>query len=64
MAHDLNALISGILRLVPRKNHQRIQRVIKATEVRLRGWIFGKGIAILFLGVGATLRLGVLRIPL
>ena len=64
MAYNPNALISGILRLVPRKHHQRIQRVLKATEVRLRGWIFGTGIAMLFLGVGATLGLGVLGIPL
>ncbi|HEY9642878.1 MAG TPA: AI-2E family transporter, partial [Coleofasciculaceae cyanobacterium] len=41
MAYDPSTLIGGILRLVPRRHHQRFNRLLKATGVRLRGWIFG-----------------------
>ncbi|MBW4520125.1 MAG: AI-2E family transporter [Scytolyngbya sp. HA4215-MV1] len=64
MAYDPASLISGIFRLVPRRHHQRFNRLLKATGVRLRGWIFGTGIAMLFLGVGTTIGLWALGIPL
>jgi predicted PurR-regulated permease PerM len=64
IAYDLHSLIEGILRLIPKRHHPRIRRVLKATELRLRGWIFGTGIAMLFLGIGATLGLWILGIPL
>lgn len=64
MAYDPDTLIQGILRLIPRRQHSRFHRVLKATQVRLRGWIFGTGIAMLFLGIGATLGLWLLGIPL
>lgn len=64
IAYDPHSLIEGVLRLIPRRHHHRIRRVLKATEVRLRGWIFGTGIAMLFLGMGATLGLWILGIPL
>lgn len=64
LAYDPQSLIAGLLRLVPRRQHQRIYRVLYATEVRLRGWIFGTGIAMLFLGVSTTLGLWALGIPL
>lgn len=64
LAYDPDTLIQGTLRLVPRRQHQRVRRVLRATEVRLRGWIFGTGIAMLFLGAGATIGLWALGIPL
>jgi len=64
MAYDPSTLIDGILRLVPRRHHRRFNRLLKATGVRLRGWIFGTGIAMLFLGVGTTLGLWALGMPL
>lgn len=64
MAYDPSTLIDGVLRLVPRRHHRRFNRLLKATGVRLRGWIFGTGIAMLFLGVGTTLGLWALGIPL
>ncbi|SRR5579883_270979 len=63
MAYDPNALINGILRLIPRRHHQQFQHFLSAVNVRLRGWIFGTGIAMLFLGLGATLGLWALGIP-
>ncbi|QKQ75309.1 AI-2E family transporter [Nostoc sp. TCL240-02] len=63
MAYDPNSLVKGILRLVPRRHHQRFKRILKACETRLRGWIFGTGIAMIFLGAGATFGLFILGIP-
>ncbi|BCL39552.1 AI-2E family transporter [Nostoc sp. MS1] len=63
MAYDPKTLVKGILRLIPRRHHQRFTRVLKACQLRLRGWIFGTGIAMLFLGVGAGLGLWILGIP-
>ncbi|MBE9009929.1 AI-2E family transporter [Pseudanabaenaceae cyanobacterium LEGE 13415] len=64
MAYDPNTLIAGSLRLVPRRHHQKFSHLLKETRIRLRGWIFGTGIAMLFLGLGATLGLWALGIPL
>ena len=63
MAYDPSTLIASIFRLVPRQNHQQFNRLLKAIGVRLRGWIFGTGIAMLFLGLGATIGLWALGIP-
>ncbi|MBD2496282.1 AI-2E family transporter [Nostoc sp. FACHB-280] len=63
MAYDPKSLVNGILRLIPRRHHQRFIRVLKACQTRLRGWIFGTGIAMIFLGVGAALGLWILQIP-
>ncbi|MEH2395488.1 MAG: AI-2E family transporter [Nostoc sp.] len=63
MAYDPNSLVKGILRLVPRRHHPRFKRILKACETRLRGWIFGTGIAMIFLGVGAAFGLLILGIP-
>ncbi|MEH2182142.1 AI-2E family transporter [Nostoc sp.] len=63
MAYDPNSLVKGILRLVPRRHHQQFKRILKACETRLRGWIFGTGIAMIFLGAGATFGLFILGIP-
>ncbi|MBR8834953.1 MAG: AI-2E family transporter [Stigonema ocellatum SAG 48.90 = DSM 106950] len=63
MASDPNSLVNGILRLVPRRNHQRFKNFLSAVEVRLQGWIFGTGIAMIFLGLGAAIGLWVLGVP-
>jgi predicted PurR-regulated permease PerM len=64
MAYDPSTLVAGVFRLIPRQHHPRFNRVLKAIGVRLRGWIFGTGIAMLFLGLGATIGLWALGIPL
>ncbi|WP_016949709.1 AI-2E family transporter [Anabaena sp. PCC 7108] len=63
MAYDPNSLVNGILRLIPRRHHQQFTRVLNACQTRLRGWIFGTGIAMIFLGVGAAFGLWILGIP-
>ncbi|BAZ00635.1 hypothetical protein NIES37_46300 [Tolypothrix tenuis PCC 7101] len=63
MAYDPESLVNGILKLIPRRHHQRFTRVLKACRARLRGWIFGTGIAMIFLGAGAALGLWILGIP-
>jgi len=64
MAYDPDALTRGILRLSPRQQHWRIRKILQATKVRLRGWVFGTGLAMLIIGVGAVIGLWILRIPL
>jgi predicted PurR-regulated permease PerM len=64
MAYDPSTLKAGVFRLVPRQHRPRFNRVLKTIGLRLRGWIFGTGIAMLFLGLGATIGLWVLGIPL
>lgn len=64
IAYDPDAIARGTLRLIPRKHHKKIRKTIKATKVRIRGWLFGTAIAMLFLGVGATIGLWALGIPL
>jgi predicted PurR-regulated permease PerM len=63
MAYDPKSLVNGILRLIPRRHHQQFTRVLKACQTRLRGWIFGTGIAMIFLGAGAAFGLWILGIP-
>lgn len=64
MAYDPSTLIGGVFRLVPKRHHPRFNRLLKKAGVRLRGWILGTGIAMLFLGVGTTIGLWALGIPL
>lgn len=64
IAHDPNTLVNGILRLIPRRHHKRIRNVLQVTKVRLEGWIFGTGLAMLIVGVGATIGLWLLKVPL
>lgn len=64
IAYDPETIIRGILRLIPRRHHPRVRRVLKASQSRLRGWIFGTGIAMLFLGISATIGMWLLGIPL
>ncbi|HEY9822922.1 MAG TPA: hypothetical protein V6D35_19435 [Candidatus Sericytochromatia bacterium] len=40
-----------------------IKRLLEATKVRLRGWIYGIGRAILLIGVGAVIGLLALQVP-
>ncbi|HEY9614075.1 AI-2E family transporter [Allocoleopsis sp.] len=64
MVYDPDALVDGILRLTPQRQHKRLKRLLESTKVRLRGWIFGTGLAMLIVGVGAVIGLLILRIPL
>ncbi|MEO8892217.1 MAG: AI-2E family transporter [Coleofasciculaceae cyanobacterium] len=64
MAYDPDALTRGVLRLSPRKQHWRIKKLLDATKVRLRGWIYGTGLAIIIIGIGAIIGLLVLQVPL
>ncbi|MBV6622558.1 MAG: AI-2E family transporter [Rivularia sp. (in: Bacteria)] len=64
MAHDPNTLINGILSLVPRRYHKRVIKILQVTKVRLEGWIFGTGLAMLIVGTGATIGLWLLEVPL
>ena len=64
IAYDPNFLIKGILRVTPRRQHSRTKRLLGSINVKLRGWLVGTGVAMLFVGVGATLGLGIIGIPL
>jgi predicted PurR-regulated permease PerM len=64
MAYDPDALVGGFLRLTPRRQHDRINGLVESTKVRLRGWIFGTGLAMLIIGAGAIVGLLVLQVPL
>ena len=64
MAYDPNSLVQGILRLVPRTQHQRFRRMLYASKIRLQGWIFGTGLAMAIVGVSAAIGLWFLKVPL
>jgi S1-C subfamily serine protease/predicted PurR-regulated permease PerM len=64
MAHNPNSVIRGILRVIPRRHHNRFWKLLQAASVRLRGWIFGLGVAMLFVGVGAGIGLSLIGVPL
>ncbi len=64
MAYDPNSVIRGILRLIPRRHHERFKRLLESAEVRLEGWLFGTGVAMLIIGIGAALGLWFLGVPL
>ncbi len=64
IAYDPDAIVHGVSRLIPRRHHPRFNRLLRAARTRLRGWIFGTGIAMLFLGIGAAIGLWLIGIPL
>ncbi|MBV8884432.1 MAG: AI-2E family transporter [Chroococcidiopsidaceae cyanobacterium CP_BM_RX_35] len=64
MAYDPNSVIRGILRLIPRRHHEKFKEFLHSCEVRLRGWIFGTGVAMFFIGVGAGVGLWFIGVPL
>ena len=64
MAYNPNSLIQGLLRLAPRREHGRIRTILQDIEVRLEGWLLGTGLGMLIIGVGATIGLWILKIPL
>ena len=64
IAYDPNFLINGCLRLIPRQEHQRSRRLLQVIKIRLQGWIFGTGLAVLIIGMGATIGLWILKVPL
>ena len=64
MAYNPNSLVQGMLRLAPRREHPRIIKLLKSIKVRLEGWLLGTGLGMLIIGVGATIGLWVLKVPL
>ena len=64
MAIKPESLIGGLLRLAPRQQHARIRKLLASIKVRLQGWLFGTGLAIAIIGIGATVGLLILGIPL
>ncbi len=64
MAYDPNSVIRGFRRLIPRRHHEKFNRVLQSAEVRLEGWIFGTGVAMLLVGGGAAIGLWLLQVPL
>ena len=49
---------------MPREKRGRAEELIRAIEVRLRGWIIGTAIVSLFVGGGGALGLWLLEVPL
>ncbi len=64
MASNPNSVLEGILRVIPRRYHDKFLRLLPAIRVRLQGWIFGIGIAMLFVGIGAGVGLYFIGVPL
>lgn len=64
MSYDPGALISGGLRFVPPERRDGAKRLITVLEERLRGWMVGAGLAMLFVGTGAGIGLWLLGAPL
>ena len=56
--------IHGFVRLLPPMYRDRARDVFKHLGHILRWWLFGQGISMLILGVGTTLLLWILNIPL
>ena len=54
----------GLLRLTPRRHHQRAKRILETMKMRLQGWMSGTFLAMMFLGVGVGVGLWLLSIPL
>ena len=57
-------LSDSLLRLTPRKYHQRIRHLFQVMKRRLKGWMIGTSIAMLFLGICVGIGLWILNIPL
>jgi len=64
MAIDPGAMIRGLMRLVPVEKRGGVEGFLGDLEVRLRGWIVGTGVAMLFVGGGAGLGLWAIGVPL
>jgi predicted PurR-regulated permease PerM len=64
MSYNPDALISGGLRFVPLERRGEARRLIRVLEERLRGWMVGAGLAMLFVGTGAGVGLWLLGAPL
>jgi predicted PurR-regulated permease PerM len=62
MAYDPNSVIRGIRRLIPRRHHEKFNRILQSAEIRLEGWIFGTGVAMLIVGGGAAIGLWLLKV--
>lgn len=64
LAINPGAPVEGILRLAPRHRRDEIRTFFGELAHRLRGWMVGAGIAMLFVGTTATVGLWLIGIPL
>lgn len=64
LAIDPGAPIKGVLKLTPRENRDGMKAFLDELEERLRGWMVGAGVAMLFVGVTAAVGLWLIGIPL
>lgn len=64
MASSPDALVSGGLRFVPPARRNEVRRFLEVLEKRLRGWMVGTGLAMLFVGTGAGIGLWLIGAPL
>lgn len=64
MAIDSGTLVKAVLRLVPGDRREGAREFLRDLEERLRGWMVGAGVAMLFVGVTAGVGLWLIGIPL
>lgn len=64
ITYDPSFLTNGLLRLTPRRHHQRVRHLLQNIKLRLQGWMSGALLAMLFLGIGVGIGLWLLGIPL
>lgn len=64
ITYDPNFFTIGLLRLTPRRHHQRMRQILTTMRSRLQGWMSGTFLAMLFLGIGVSIGLWIIGIPL
>lgn len=64
MAYDPTPLVRGVERLIPQGKRPEFRELLFVVSDRLRGWIIGTILAVLIIGIGASLGLTLLGIPL
>ena len=64
MSVDPESLVGGFLRLAPYGKRDRIAKLLRTVENRLRGWIVGTALVSLFVGVGGGVGLWIIGVPL
>ena len=55
---------SGLVRLLPRSWHDRVEAALQASRDGLRRWLLGQGVSMLFIGVATGLGLWLIGVPL
>lgn len=64
IAQDPDFFVKGTIRLAPKNQRLQLQRIMHKSRAKIRGWLFGTAIAMLFLGASTTLGLWLIGIPL